>query len=96
MRNLTKKKSVRDSQNWDQKVNVVKTRDQEALEAGRLAEMKTGVETIETIITKNQDPNVNLRLKLQENLRKNSMVKTLNRSQLSEKTLARARQALPA
>jgi len=58
--------------------------------------MKTGVEKIETIITKNQDPNVNLRLKLQENLRKNSMVKTLNRSQLSEKTLARARQALPA
>jgi len=58
--------------------------------------MKTGEETIETMITKNQDPNVNLRLNLRESLRKNSMVKTLNRSQLSEKPSAKARQALPA
>jgi hypothetical protein len=57
--------------------------------------MKTGGKTKEMMSTKNQDLNVNPKHRLQESLRKNSTVKTLNRSQLSEKTSQKARRALP-
>ena len=79
-----KKKSVSDSLNWDQRVNVVRIKDQEVLEADQLVEMKTGVETIGTKSMRKRDPNVKLKLKLQERLKKNSMVKTPILSQLSE------------
>lgn len=80
-----KKKSVSDSLNWDQKVNVVRIKDQEVLVVDRLVEMKTGVEAIEMKSTRKRDPNVKLKTKFQKRFKRNSMVKTSIRSQLSEK-----------
>ena len=87
MTTLTRKKSVNVSQNWDQKVNVVKTRDLEAHEVDQLVETRTGEGMNEMKNLKNQDPNV--KLKPRKSRRKSLMVRTSMRSQLSEKRLER-------